>query len=272
MFRRTIAAMMAAGVALAGASGALAAGDAKEVRSVNGSWEGVFGTFDRAQLQRGFQVYKEVCSSCHAMSLMHYRNLGERGGPFYDPKFPNANDNPVVKAIAAEYTVAGLDADGLAIERPALPSDRFKAPFESRGIAMQANGGAYPPDLSVITKARHGGADYIYSLITGYDVPPPADKKIPAGKHYNPYMAGGVISMGPQLMDDRVSYSATDANAGVKPTVDQMGRDIAAFLAWAGDPKQTIRKQTGVASMAFLLILTILLWFSYKSVWRHVEH
>jgi ubiquinol-cytochrome c reductase cytochrome c1 subunit len=272
MFRRFMIAVLAAGVSLAGAGGALAAGGAKDPRPVNGSWEGVFGTFDRAQLQRGFQIYKEVCSSCHAMNLLHYRNLGERGGPFFDPKYPNANDNPVVKAIAAEYTIAALDADGLAIERPALPSDRFKAPFESKGIAMQANGGAYPPDLSVITKARHGGADYLYSLLTGYDQTPPADKKVPDGKHYNPYMGGGIIAMGPQLMDDRVTYADTEANKGIKPTVDQMGKDVAAFMAWAGDPKQTIRKQTGVAAMAFLLILTILLWFSYKSVWRHVEH
>jgi ubiquinol-cytochrome c reductase cytochrome c1 subunit len=273
MFRRVSVALMAATALLGGvATTALAAGDTKHPRPVNGSWEGPFGTFDRAQLQRGFQLYKEVCSSCHSMNLMHYRNLGERGGPFWDPKYPNANDNPVVRAIAAEYMVMGEDADGLPVERPALPSDRFKAPFESEAIAKQANGGALPPDLSVITKARHGGADYIYSLITGYDLQPPEGKSIPSGKYYNPYMAGAVIAMAPQLMDDRVEYSDTPANAGVRPTVDQMGKDIAAFLQWAGDPHQTARKQAGVASMIFLLILTVLLWFTYKSVWRNVEH
>jgi ubiquinol-cytochrome c reductase cytochrome c1 subunit len=270
--RRFLTAALVASAALAGAAPAMAAGDTKHPRAVNGSWEGPLGRFDRAQLQRGFQIYKEVCSSCHSMNLMHYRNLGERGGPFWDPKYPNANDNPVVRAIAAQYTVQDMDAEGEEIERPGRPSDPFIRPFESDAIAKQANGGALPPDLSVITKARHGGADYIYSLLTGYNQTPPAEKKVPDGKYYNPYMPGGVIAMSEQIPDGRVEYANTEANKGVTNTEEQMSKDVAAFLQWAGDPKQTIRKQTGVAVMAFLAIFAILLWFTYRSVWRNVEH
>ena len=273
MLRKFAGALIAVSVAVVGVTGAQAAGEYKKPRPVNGTWEGPFGTFDRAQLQRGFQVYKEVCSSCHSMNLLHYRNLGDRGGPFYDPKYPNPNENPVIRAIAAEYTVTDVDADGNEVERPAEPKDPFVKPFETRAMAMMANGGAYPPDLSVITKARHGGADYMYSLISGYpeDGNPP-EMDITPGKYYNPYMAGQVIAMPPQLIPDRVSYAETEANAGIEASVDQMSQDITAFLQWAGDPKATTRKQTGVAVMAFLLVLTILLYFSYKSVWRHVEH
>lgn len=271
--RTTLTAAAIALAAVAGAAApAVAAGAGKHARPVEGSWEGPFGTFDRAQLQRGFQIYKEVCSSCHSMNLLHYRNLGERNGPFWDPKYPNANDNPVVKAIAAQYTIQDEDAEGNEVERPRLPSDPFTAPFESDAIARQANGGAMPPDLSVITKARAGGADYIYSLLTGYNQTPPEGKSIPDGKYYNPYMAGAVIAMSEQLPDGRVEYADTEANRGITATEDQMARDVAAFLQWAGDPKQTVRKQTGVAVMAFLAIFAILLWFTYRSVWRNVEH
>jgi ubiquinol-cytochrome c reductase cytochrome c1 subunit len=275
--RRAIIAALAAFAAVAGATSVQAAGETKHPRPVEGSWEGAFGRFDRAQLQRGFQVYKEVCSSCHAMNLLHYRNLGDPGGPFHDPKYPNPNDNPVVKAIAASYTVKDVDADGAEVERPGLPKDRFVKPFETKAIAMQANGGAYPPDLSVITKARHSGPDYVYSLLTGYDLPLPKDengkeKAIPEGKHYNPYMPGGVIAMGRPIQDEQVVYADTEANKGIKPTTDQISRDVAAFLTWAGEPHQTLRKTTGFGVMAFLFIFAILLWFSYRSIWRNVEH
>lgn len=261
-----------AAAALLGASPALAAGDTKAPRPINGSWEGALGRFDQAQLQRGFQVYKEVCSSCHAMSLLSYRNLGEKHGPFYDPKYPNPNDNPVVKAIAAEYTIKAVDPDGNEEERPAIPSDRFVKPFENKAQAQAANGGAYPPDMSVLTKARHNGPDYIYSLMTGYNQPVPAGKVVAEGKYYNPYMPGGVIAMGEQLIDDRVEYADTPANKGIKPTESQMSKDVVAFLTWAAEPHQTTRKQTGLGVMIFLGLLTIMLWFSYRSVWRNVEH
>ena len=263
------AALMAA---VTGVNLVQAAGETKHPREVEGSWEGPLGRFDQAQLQRGFQVYKEVCSSCHSMNLLHYRNLGDEHGPFADPKYPNPNENPVIKAIAAEYTINAVDSDGNAEERPGLPSDKFVSPWENRAQGQAANGGAYPPDLSVMVKARHDGASYVYSLLTGYNQTPPAGKVVPEGKHYNPYMPGGVIAMGEQLSDGRIDYAETEANKGVKNTADQMSKDVSAFLSWASDPHQTERKSSGLAVMAFLLILATFLWFSYKSVWRNVEH
>jgi ubiquinol-cytochrome c reductase cytochrome c1 subunit len=249
-----------------------AAGEVKHPRPVNGSWEGPFGRFDKAQLQRGFQVYKEVCSACHSMNLMHYRNLGDEHAPFYDPKFPNPNESPVIKAIAANYTVKAVDPDGNEEERPGLPADKFVAPFENRAQAAAANGGAVPPDMSVLIKARHKGSDYIYSLLTGYDQEVPKGVSVPEGKYYNPYMPGGVIAMGPPLLDDQITYADTPANKGVKPTVDQMAHDVVAFMSWVSEPHQTERKITGLGVMAFLLVLTGLLYLSYRQVWRNVEH
>jgi len=243
-----------------------------KLMSAEGSYNGVFGRFDRAQLQRGFQIYKEVCASCHSMNQLHYRNLGEKHGPFYDPEFPNPNENPTVKAIAKGYTVADVDASGAEIERPGLPSDRFPSPFASDAQAKAANGGVAPPDLSVITKARMGGADYIYSLMMGYGQAVPHGVVVGAGKSYNPYFPGGVIGMPQQLTDDRVTYADTEANKGIKATIDQESRDISAFLEWASDPHQTERKTAGLGVMIFLFIFAIFTWFSYQSIWRKVEH
>jgi ubiquinol-cytochrome c reductase cytochrome c1 subunit len=270
--RRYILGGAALVAAFTGVSMAQAAGETKHPRPVEGSWEGPLGRFDQAQLQRGFQVYKEVCSSCHSMNLLSYRNLGDEHAPFYDPKYPNPNDNPVVKAIAAEYTITAVDKDGNSEERPGLPSDKFVKPFENVAQGQAANGGAYPPDLSVMIKARNDGASYVYSLLTGYNQPVPKGKSVPEGKYYNPYMPGGVISMGEQLVEGRVEYADTEANKGIKNTEEQMTKDVVAFLSWASDPHQTERKSSGLAVMAFLLILSGFLWMSYKSVWRNVEH
>ena len=315
-----ILAVSLAGLAFAGL--AHGAGGAKHPHAPEGGWpfEGATGEYDKASVQRGYQVYKQVCSSCHSMKLLSYRNLGEKGGPFYDPEFPNPNDNPFVKALAAENEIVSPvpnDAGEFDL-RPATPADRFRSPFPNDAAARAANGGALPPDLSVITKARVGGASYIYSLLTGYpdfeiyedriteengetvyatvidmakfeklgDYMPhhgPAYLIQPTGQYYNPYMAGdtkpnylgdprhappgGFLAMGPQLTDGRVEY--TD---GTQATVDQMAHDVSHFLAWAGDPKLQARKEVGLATMVYLGILTILLWFSYKRIWRKVEH
>lgn len=272
VMRRFLLGSAALVAAISGSSFAFAAGETKHPRPVEGSWEGPLGRFDQAQLQRGFQVYKEVCSACHSMNLLSYRNLGDEHAPFYDPKFANPNDNPVIKAIAAEYTINAVDKDGNAEERPGLPSDKFVSPWENKAQGQAANGGAYPPDLSVIIKARHEGASYVYSLLTGYNQPVPKGKAVPEGKYYNPYMPGGVIAMGEQLSDGRVEYAETEANKGIKNTEEQMSKDVAAFLSWASDPHQTERKSSGLAVMAFLLILAGFLYLSYKSVWRNVEH
>jgi ubiquinol-cytochrome c reductase cytochrome c1 subunit len=298
----------AAAAALTLAATAHAAGGAKHAHGPEGGFpfEGVFGNFEMDSVQRGYQVYREVCSACHGMKLLSYRNLGEPGGPFYDPEYPNANDNPLVKAFAAQDTVVDATPDefGDPVTRPARPSDRFKSPYANEQMARAANGGAYPPDLSVITKARHGGANYIYNLIKAYpswDVM--GDGSIdfnteyelgegyeysgvlaqPTGQYYNPYMPGdvtpqwvgdprevppgGFLAMPPQLSDGRVEYMD-----GTEATVSQMSYDVAQFLAWAGEPKQTNRKELGVAVMIYLTLLAGLLWLSYKRIWRNVEH
>jgi len=247
-------------------------------------FEGPFGTFDQNALQRGYRVYKEVCSSCHGMKLMSFRNLGEKGGPFGDPAFPNPNDNPRVKVIAAEYTVASVDQEtGDAIQIPATTASRFPSPYANDSAARGMNGGALPPDLSVIAKARHGGASYVYSLLTGF-AEPPAGLTVNPGQHYNTYFAGdtrsqwkgdprnappgGFLAMAPPLTTTgQVTY-----DDGTEPTVDQMAADVATFLAWAGEPKVQTRKQMGVATLGYLFILALLSYVSYRQIWRNVEH
>ena len=280
MLRKNIA-LAALGLALF-AGPAFAAGEAKEPRSVAWSFAGPFGKFDAAQVQRGYKVYREVCSACHSMNLMFFRNLGQKHGPFYDPDYANPNDNPYVKALAKDIQVNDLDSEtGDTIQRAAVPADKFPSPFPNEAAARASNGGAAPPDLSVITKAVEGGPDYVYSLLTGY-VAAPAGLKVGPGQHYNPYMAGdlkaywtgkgeapqgGFIAMAPPLADGKVTF-----DDGKPSTVEQQARDVVTFLSWASEPKQTERKQFGFGAMIYLFIFTILLWFSYKRIWRNVGH
>lgn len=263
---------------------AFAAGGAKHPHAPKEgfSFEGPFGTFDQGQLQRGYKVFREVCSNCHSATLMSFRNLGQKGGPFYDEKYKNPNDNPVVKQIASEFEVPDVDTDtGDAITRPATPSDHFPAKFANSYAAAASNGGAIPPDLSVITKARHGGARYVYSLLTGY-VGTPRGLTVNEGQHYNPYMAGdlhsawkgdpkhvppgGVLAMAPPLKDDLVTY-----DDGTKATTHQMAADVAAFLEWAGDPHATLRKKTGVGVLIYLLLFAGVTYAAYRKLW-HGKH
>lgn len=280
MLRKGLA-IAALGLALVGGS-AFAAGTQEEPRSVAWSFNGPFGKFDRAQLQRGYKVYREVCSSCHAMHLMSFRNLGQKGGPFYDPEYPNPNNNPYVKAIAKDYQVDDIDSEtGDVVKRPGVPADRFVSPYPNEAATRASNGGALPPDMSTLAKAREGGANYIYSLLTGYGETP-AGLEVPAGKHYNPYMpgdvsafwkgkghapVGGLIAMAPPLAPDKVTF-----DDGTKSTVDQQARDVAAFLAWVSEPKMEERKAFGVGAMIYLLILAGLLYVSYRRIWRNVSH
>ncbi len=274
--------LAAVGLGLA-ASPALAAGKAKHPRSGDFSFEGPFGTFDQAQLQRGYKVYREVCAACHSMDLVYFRTLGERGGPFYDPHAENAAQNRFVRAIAAEFEVPGIDTEtGEAIMRPATAADRFPNPYPNATAAAAANGGAMPPDLSVMAKARHYGADYIYSLLSGYETPP-AGLAVGQGQYYNLYMAGdmtpfwsgdpdrvpygGFIAMAPPLRDGQVTYD-DDTQA----TVDQMSKDVSAFIAWASEPKAVERKQTGFAVLAYLFLFAGVTYASYRRIWRGVAH
>ena len=262
---------------------ALAAATApEEPKGVHWSFEGPFGKFDQAQVQRGYKVYREVCSACHSMDLMSFRNLGQKNGPFFDEAYPNPNDSPTVKAIAKDYQVNDIDSEtGDVVQRPGTSADKFPNPFPNEAAARASNGGAMPPDLSVITKAREEGPQYVYSILTGY-VATPVGLEVPAGKHYNPYMAGdlsafykgkghapkgGFIAMPPPLEDGKVTF-----DDGSKSTVDQQAKDVVAFLAWASEPKQTERKQFGVAAMIYLLVFAGLLFVSYRRIWRNVAH
>jgi cytochrome c1 len=242
-------------------------------KGISFSFEGPFGTFDRAQLQRGYKVYKEVCSACHSMQYVSFRNLAQPGGPEFSEE--------QVKVLAAGYTMQdGPNADGEMFERPGLPSDRFPSSFPNEQAARAANGGAYPSDLSLITKYRPGwygtfnqlvngigGPQYVYSVLTGYVADEQLTEELkteqPEGKHYNPYFANGHwIGMPPPLSDDQVTY-----DDGTPATVDQMSRDVSAFLAWAAEPKMEERKRTGFMVMIYLGILALLLYLVKKKIW-----
>ncbi len=272
---------LAAGLAMA-AQPAMAAGGAKHPRKAGFSFEGPFGTFDQGQLQRGYKVYREVCASCHSMDLMYFRTLAEPGGPFYDPHQANPAENRFVRVLASEVQVPDIDSEtGEPIMRDAVPADRFPNPYPNATAAAAGNGGAAPPDLSVMAKARHDGANYIYSLLSGY-VTPPAGLRVSPGQYYNPYMSGdltaywegegpapkgGFIAMPPQLQNGQVTY---DDDA--PETVDQYSKDVAAFIAWASDPKQVQRKQTGLGVLIYLFLFAGVTYVSYRRIWKGVAH
>jgi ubiquinol-cytochrome c reductase cytochrome c1 subunit len=262
---RKVTLLAAALVLVAGP--AFAAGEAKKPADIAFSYEGPFGTYDQAQLQRGYKVYREVCAACHGMNLLAFRNLADRGGPFYDPKYKNANDNPYAKAIAAEAQINDLDSEtGDAIKRAGTPADRFPNPYPNVIAAKAGNGGAAPPDLSVMAKARSGGPEYIAALLSGYTAPP-ADVTLSPGQNYNPYFPGGLIAMAPPLAADLVTF-----DDGTKSTVKQQATDVAAFLMWAAEPKLEERKQMGAAVLVFLFLFSGLLYASYRRVWRNESH
>ncbi len=251
--RRMILAAAAALTLVAGP--ALAAGEAEHPRQQKWSFDGPFGTFDRGALQRGFLVYKEVCSSCHAMQQKAYRHLANIG--FSEEE---------IRAIAAGYKVMdGPNDEGEMFERTARASDRFKRPFANEKAARAANNGAYPVDLSLIVKARHDGANYLYSLLTGYKAPPPG-KTVGEGMHYNPYFPGGQIAMGAPLNADAVTFADN-----TPATVEQMAKDVTSFLAWAAEPEMESRKRMGVQVMLFLIVLSGMLYAVKRKVWADVH-
>lgn len=232
-----------------------AASEAKSPKQIDWPFDGFTGTVDRQAAQRGFQVYKEVCASCHGLGRVAYRNLTQIG--FSEDE---------AKAIAAQYTVTdGPNDDGEMFDRPAKPFDRFVGPFPNEKAARASNNGAYPPDLSLIVKARENGANYTYSLLTGYqDAPAHAD--VPDGMYYNPYFSGSKLAMAPPLMEGLVEYQD-----GTVATVDQMARDTVIFLQWAAEPEMEERKGLGLKVLIFLLITTVLFYFAKKRVWSDVH-
>jgi ubiquinol-cytochrome c reductase cytochrome c1 subunit len=275
--------LAALGFVVAGMTGAVAAEGAADhaaepthfpihsPRQQSWSFAGPFGTFDKGQLQRGLKIYKEVCAACHSMELVPFRTLEGLG---YSPA--------QVRAFAAEYTVQdGPNADGEMFERPGIPSDYFPSPFPNPLAAAAANGGAAPPDMSLLAKARgvtrgfptfvfdiftqyaEGGPDYIYSLLTGYNEQPPAGMEIAEGTHYNPYfISGKSLAMANPLSDGQITY-----DDGSPETVDQYARDISAFLMWAAEPHLVTRKQTGFSVIAFMILFAGLVYLTKRKVW-----
>lgn len=219
------------------------------------SWSGPFGVFDRHQLQRGFQVYKQVCASCHGLSRIYFRNLSALG-----------YNEAEIKSIAAETQVMdGPDDSGDMFERPGRPSDHFKSPFANDNAARAANGGALPPDLSLIVRARADGSNYVHALLTGYEAAP-AGFTLTQGMHYNKYFAGHQIAMPQPLMDGSVTYED-----GTPNTIDQMARDVTAFLTWASEPNMEKRKQVGLKVMLFMFAFAGLMYATKRKVWKDVH-
>jgi ubiquinol-cytochrome c reductase cytochrome c1 subunit len=220
------------------------------------SWPhaGLFGTFDRPAAQRGLQVYREVCSGCHSLDFIAFHNLAALG--FSEDE---------VRALASEYTIIdGPDDEGEMFERPGQMTDRFPPPYPNEPAARAANGGALPPDLSLITKARADGTNYLYSVLLGY-AEAPADEEGPEGMYYNLYFPGHWIAMPPPVTEGQVEYAD-----GTEATLEQMSSDVATFLTWAAEPTLEARKQTGLKVMLFLIVLTGLLYATKRKVWAQL--
>lgn len=256
---KKILAILALTAAVFGSHQARAAGEYLHPHEPAGGWHhsGPFGTFDRASLQRGFQVYKEVCSACHSMKLLSYRNLADIG-------FNEAE----IKAIAAQYQVTdGPNDQGEMFQRPARPSDRFFKAFPNDQAARAANNGALPPDMSLLVKARHDGDNYIYSLLTGYQEPSEEEKvKLMPGMHFNPYFPGHQIAMALPLTEGQVTYAD-----GTTASVEQMAKDVTTFLTWAAEPKMEERKRMGVQVILFLIVFAGIMYGVKRRVWEKLH-
>jgi len=236
-------------------AGAALAAEGKELPERDWSFTGIFGQFDRGAMQRGLQVYREVCSGCHGLRFIAFRNLAALG-----------YGEDEIKAIAADYSIVdGPDEEGEMFERPGRPADRFPSPFPNDKAAAASNNGAVPPDLSLIVKARTGGADYVHALLTGY-AEPPEDREILEGQNYNLYFPGNVTAMAEPLFEDAVEYGD-----GTPATVEQMATDVATFLAWAAEPEMEERKSMGIGVMLFLLVFTGVLYAAKRKVWADLH-
>jgi ubiquinol-cytochrome c reductase cytochrome c1 subunit len=219
------------------------------------SFDGIFGTYDRGALQRGFQIYSEICSNCHSMNLLHYRDLTALG-----------YNEDEIKAIAAQKQVtAGPNDQGEMFQRPGRPYDKFVAPFANEQQARMANNGALPPDMSLLAKAHEGGPSFIYGILTGYKNAPKGFKLLP-GMNYDEYFPGHQIAMPQPLQDNSVTFAD-----GTHATLDEEARDVATFLAWCAEPKMEDRKRTGAKVMLFLLAMTGVLYGTKRKIWSDVH-
>jgi len=241
--------------ALAAAPAAFASTGTLEPKQESWAFDGVFGRFDKPSVQRGFQVYKEVCSACHSIKRVPFRTMTNIG-------FSEAE----VKSLAASYSIKdGPNDVGEMFERPGRPSDRFPKVYPNDNAARAANNGGVPPDLSLIVKAREDGANYVYSILTGYH-DAPEGVSVPQGAHYNPYMAGGIIKMAAPLKDDSVTYQDD-----TKATLDQQAHDVVNFLQWAAEPEMEQRKRMGVHVMLFLGAMTCFFYLVKKRIWKDLH-
>ena len=219
------------------------------------SFNGMFGTYDRLSMQRGYKVYREVCAACHSMKKLSYRNLADLG-----------YDEGQIKNIASQYTVTdGPNDDGEMFERPALPSDRFVSPYANDNVAKASNNGALPPDLSLIVKARKDGANYLHALLTGYEEPPEG-KVLQPNQYYNKYMPGNILAMAPPLQDGQVAYED-----GSPETVEQYSRDVTNFLAWAAEPYMEQRKRLGIQVILFLIAFAGVMYAVKRKIWSDLH-
>lgn len=259
MFKRISQIICAGGIAVLACAismtSAMAAGAAGEIKDHEWTFEGPFGYFDKAALQRGFQVYTEVCSSCHGLEYIAFRNFSDLG-------YSEAE----IKAIAAEYEVTdGPDGEGEMFTRNAIPADRFPSPYANENAARASNGGAYPPDLSLITKARPDGANYLYSLLVGYKDAPHSDE-IPDGMYYNTAYSGNLIAMPQPLYGDDIEL-AGDGDT----SIEALSEDVVTFLAWAAEPEMESRKRTGIAVMLFLFVMCFVSYGSMRYIWADIK-
>jgi len=257
---------LAAGLLTGAASAGYAAESATSrlpPKPVEFSFEGPFGTYDRAALQRGFQVYKDVCAICHSLKRVAYRNLADHGGP----GFTQAQAQALAAAVQvpAEVNDQGqlYDDKGTRLTRAGILADYFPQPFPNEEAARAANAGAFPPDLSLLAKSKHDGPHYLYSLLTGYNLTPPKGFTVADGKYYNPYYEGWTIGMPPPLAENSVTYSD-----GTKATVEQQTHDLVTFLTWAAEPKMEERKRMGFSVLIFLVTLAGILFAAYRKVWK----
>jgi len=233
----------------------LASEDAHPPKQITWPFEGALGKVDRQAAQRGFQVYKEVCAACHGLYNVSYRNLKDIG-------FSESE----IKEIAKNYTVKdGPNEEGEMFERPATPADKFVRPYPNEQAARASNNGAYPPDLSLIVKARGDGANYLFSLLTGY-AEAPSNFKLMTGLYYNPYFPGGQIAMPPPLTEGQVTYMD-----GTKSSVEQMAHDLTVFLQWTAEPEMEHRKSMGLKVMIFLVFFTIFFYISKRTIWQKLR-
>jgi len=237
------------------ASATFAASDQKPAKHVEWNFDGPFGRVDKISAQRGFQVYKEVCAACHGLHRVAFRTLTDIG-------FSEAE----VKALAAEYTIQdGPNDDGDMFDRPGIAADKFPMPYANENAARAANNGAYPPDLSLIVKARPNGANYLYSLLTGYEAAP-EDVKLDAGQYYNPYFPGHKLAMPQPMSDGQVSYED-----GTEASLDQMSKDVTNFLQWTAEPEMEQRKQMGIKVLLYLAVFTAFAYIAKKHIWKKLH-